>query len=67
MAAGVTEAIVWYCEQCGHELCREEYVHEDVRRQLPARIDAFHRHEERRTCSQCGGGAVKPVPAASRP
>ncbi|MFD8993462.1 cupin domain-containing protein [Streptomyces abikoensis] len=60
-AADATEAIVWYCEQCSHELYREEYVHEDVQRQVPAFIDAFHHHEERRTCSQCG--TVKPVPA----
>ncbi|GHF70722.1 3-hydroxyanthranilate 3,4-dioxygenase [Streptomyces mashuensis] len=60
-AAGAKEAIVWYCDQCGHELYREEYVHENVQHQLPALINAFHQHEERRTCRQCG--TVKPVPA----
>jgi len=53
-APGATEAIVWYCEECKQELHREEYVHDDVRQQLPVLIRRFFANERLRSCRYCG-------------
>lgn len=53
-APGAEEAIAWYCEQCCHQLHRENYVFEDLQRQLPIFIRRFLADERLRTCSRCG-------------
>jgi 3-hydroxyanthranilate 3,4-dioxygenase len=53
-APGVKEGIVWYCETCCHPLHQEEYVFEDLQRQLPGLIRRFLGDERLRTCAACG-------------
>jgi 3-hydroxyanthranilate 3,4-dioxygenase len=53
-APGAREAIVWYCERCCAQLHREDYVFEDLQRQLPGFIRRFLGDEGLRTCKSCG-------------
>lgn len=51
---GVTDAIVWYCQVCAHQLHRVDYLFTDLRAQLKAHISAFLADETLRTCDRCG-------------
>jgi 3-hydroxyanthranilate 3,4-dioxygenase len=52
-AKGAKDSIVWYCENCCHQLYRADYVFEDLRAQLPIYIRKFLSDEGLRTCEEC--------------
>jgi len=53
-APGAKDTIVWYCEQCGHELHRFTYPFTELQRNLSEHIRAFLGSEVLRTCELCG-------------
>jgi 3-hydroxyanthranilate 3,4-dioxygenase len=53
-APGALDAVAWYCESCGHQLHRIDYLFVDLLAQLPPLVRGFLADEDRRTCQQCG-------------
>ena len=53
-APGALEAVAWYCESCGHQLHRIDYLFKDLLEQLPPLVRAFLADEDKRTCARCG-------------
>jgi 3-hydroxyanthranilate 3,4-dioxygenase len=51
---GAMDAIAWYCEACGNQLHRVDYVFEELKSQLTTFVSAFLADERLRTCSRCG-------------
>lgn len=51
---GVMDALEWYCENCHHQLYREEFPLDDIETDMPAIFDRFYSDTAKRTCSQCG-------------
>lgn len=51
---GAMDAIVWYCESCGNQLHRVDYVFEELKSQLTTFVTAFLADEDLRTCRACG-------------
>jgi len=54
------DAVVWFCEQCGHLLHEVEYWREDTARGLKEIIRDFNTNEVLRTCIQCGAKLPDP-------
>ena len=52
-APGAKDSIVWYCQECWHQLFRADYIFEDLKVQLPIYIRQFLSDESLRTCRQC--------------
>ncbi|HVU05884.1 MAG TPA: 3-hydroxyanthranilate 3,4-dioxygenase [Polyangiaceae bacterium] len=52
--AGAKDAIVWYCENCGNQLHRVDYLFEELKSQLTTFVTAFLADERLRTCARCG-------------
>jgi 3-hydroxyanthranilate 3,4-dioxygenase len=50
---GMVDAFEWYCEECGNQLYREEFILKDIVAQLPVIFDHFYSSEEYRTCKSC--------------
>jgi 3-hydroxyanthranilate 3,4-dioxygenase len=53
-APGALDAVAWYCEACGHQLHRIDYLFKDLLEQLPPLVRAFLGNEQQRTCARCG-------------
>jgi 3-hydroxyanthranilate 3,4-dioxygenase len=51
---GALDAVAWYCESCGNQLYRADYLFKDLLEQLPPLVRAFLADEEKRTCGSCG-------------
>jgi 3-hydroxyanthranilate 3,4-dioxygenase len=51
---GATDAILWYCDKCCHQLYRVDYVLDDLREQLTTYVRQFLSDEQKRTCEKCG-------------
>ena len=49
-----TDGLLWFCENCGHQLYEEYFPLEDIVAQLPVVINKFHQSEALRTCNTCG-------------
>lgn len=49
-----TDGLLWFCENCGHQLYEEYFPLEDIVAQLPVVINKFHNSESLRTCDNCG-------------
>ncbi|MCB0326831.1 MAG: 3-hydroxyanthranilate 3,4-dioxygenase [Bdellovibrionales bacterium] len=45
--------IVWFCESCGHELFKKEFLLKDIVAQLEKIILSFYSDVEKRTCNNC--------------
>jgi len=56
------DGFVWYCENCGEELYREEMPLTDIVKQLPPVMERFYTSEEHRTCKKCGTVMEPPAP-----
>jgi hypothetical protein len=50
------EAVVWYCDNCGHVVDREDFEigSEPLQRSYHRVCEEFNGSEKRRTCSNCG-------------
>jgi 3-hydroxyanthranilate 3,4-dioxygenase len=53
-APGALDAVAWYCESCGEQLHRIDYLFKDLLEQLPPLVRAFLDDEGKRTCRHCG-------------
>jgi len=51
---GATESMVWYCDQCDHEMHRVTLELTDIATELKQAINEFDNSEELRTCNNCG-------------
>ncbi|WP_205177944.1 3-hydroxyanthranilate 3,4-dioxygenase [Siminovitchia sp. FSL H7-0308] len=51
---GELESMVWFCDQCDHELHRMTMQLTNIETQLKAGIEQFDSSEELRTCDKCG-------------
>lgn len=51
---GVEEHMVWYCDNCDHEMHRVTLELTDIATQLKAAIEEFDGSEDLRTCEKCG-------------
>lgn len=52
--AGVEEHMVWFCDQCDHEMHRVTLELTDIGTQLKEAIHAFDSNKDLRTCDNCG-------------
>ena len=53
-AEGALDAVAWYCEHCGDQLHRIDYLFKDLLGQLPPLVRSFLDDEKKRTCKHCG-------------
>lgn len=53
-APGALDAMVWFCDECGHTLHRVDYLYTELRSNLMLQIDAFLADASLRTCGKCG-------------
>jgi 3-hydroxyanthranilate 3,4-dioxygenase len=53
-APGALDAVAWYCESCGNQLHRIDYLFKDLLEQLPPLVRGFLADETKRTCTRCG-------------
>lgn len=51
---GETDALEWYCENCGEKLARKEFAMKNIVTELPVKMDEFFSDKEARTCDNCG-------------
>ncbi|MBV6418104.1 MAG: 3-hydroxyanthranilate 3,4-dioxygenase [Steroidobacteraceae bacterium] len=51
---GERDGLAWYCEQCGHELYREEFELTDIETQFPPVFERYYASRDHRTCKRCG-------------
>lgn len=51
---GVQESMVWYCENCNHEMHKATMELTDIAVQIKGAIDEFNSSKELRTCNNCG-------------
>ncbi|WP_174614628.1 3-hydroxyanthranilate 3,4-dioxygenase [Virgibacillus ihumii] len=51
---GKPESVVWYCDNCNHELYKKTMEITDIVSQLKAVIEEFNSNEELQTCDKCG-------------
>ena len=51
---GMLDALEWYCENCGHQLYREEFPLENIEIDLPIIFDKYYSDTKKCTCSNCG-------------
>ena len=50
---GVLDALEWYCESCGDQLYREQFVLENIVTQMQVIFNKFYSDLELRTCKNC--------------
>lgn len=53
-APSALDAVAWYCESCGNQLHRIDYLFKDLLEQLPPLVRGFLADEHKRTCTRCG-------------
>src|SRR5699024_8331193 len=53
-AEGAEEHMVWFCDNCDHEMHRVTLELSDIATELKAAIEEFNSSEELRTCDNCG-------------
>ena len=51
---GMLDALEWYCENCSHQLYREEFALDNIETDMPKIFDAFYSNKEKCTCEVCG-------------
>lgn len=49
-----TDGLMWYCQNCNHELYKEFFPLENIMTQMQEVFERFYASEELRTCSNCG-------------
>ena len=54
------DKLMWFCENCGHQLHEDTFEMKDIVNQLPPVINNFMQNEQLRTCDQCGTVMEKP-------
>ena len=51
---GERDKLMWYCENCHHQLHEASFEMTDIVNQLPVVIKHFMDSEDLRTCKKCG-------------
>ncbi|WP_028893067.1 3-hydroxyanthranilate 3,4-dioxygenase [Tenacibaculum sp. 47A_GOM-205m] len=51
---GMMDALEWYCENCGHQLYREEFALDNIETDMPIIFDKYYSDKEKCTCDKCG-------------
>ncbi|WP_078592619.1 3-hydroxyanthranilate 3,4-dioxygenase [Evansella clarkii] len=51
---GIKEHMVWYCDNCNHEMHRVTLELTDIATQLKEAINQFNASKDLRTCDHCG-------------
>jgi len=51
---GEVDKLMWFCEQCNHQLHEATFEMTDIVNQLPVVMNAFMSSEALRTCDTCG-------------
>lgn len=59
-AEGMKDGLVWYCENCGHNMYQDEFSLSNIEKDLKLIFDEFFSSEDNRTCKSCG--TVMPAP-----
>lgn len=57
---GEEDKLMWFCENCNHQLHEASFAMKDIVKQLPVVIEEFMASESLRTCDQCGTVMEKP-------
>jgi 3-hydroxyanthranilate 3,4-dioxygenase len=58
------DAMLWFCESCGHKLYEEKFYCANIVNDLPRIMKAFYADETLRTCKKCKSVMAPPVPVA---
>ena len=64
---GEQDGLLWFCENCNHQLYSEYFELKDIETQLPPVFKRFFDNKEHRTCKHCGTVMQPPPPAPSPP
>jgi 3-hydroxyanthranilate 3,4-dioxygenase len=51
---GELDKLMWFCENCNHQLHEASFAMTDIVKQLPPVMNHFMGSEELRTCKKCG-------------
>ena len=62
-AEKMMDALEWYCENCNHQLYREEFALDNIETDMPIIFDKYYTNESQRTCASCGTVMAPPVKA----
>lgn len=53
-AANQQDALVWFCQNCQHQLYRESFSLDNIETDLPVVFENFYQTPNNCTCSKCG-------------
>lgn len=51
---GEKDGLMWFCENCNHQLYEEKFVLDDIATQFQGIFKKFYDSKESRTCKSCG-------------
>lgn len=51
---GMLDALEWYCENCGHQLYREQFLLDNIETDMPKIFETFYSNQQKCTCDNCG-------------
>ncbi len=51
---GMSDALEWYCENCGNLLYREKFTLNNIETDMPEIFDTYYSDKKKCTCSNCG-------------
>lgn len=57
---GMEDALVWFCENCGNKLYKENFALENIVTDLPIIFDKYYSDQESCTCDNCGETMTRP-------
>jgi 3-hydroxyanthranilate 3,4-dioxygenase len=56
------DAMLWFCESCGHKLYEEKFYCANIVNDLPRIMKEFYASEDLRTCKKCKTLMLPPTP-----
>lgn len=56
------DAMLWFCENCGHKLYEEKFYCSNIETDLPRIMKEFYGNETLRTCKKCKTTMQPPIP-----
>jgi len=62
--AGVEDALIWYCENCGNQLYQEAFALDNIETDMPVIFARYYSSLANRTCQHCGTVMEPPVKIA---
>ena len=52
--ADMEDALMWFCEKCGHQLHKEPFLLKNIETDMPVLFDKFYNSKDLCTCEKCG-------------